>query len=264
MPDSLIRNARSVSLRALGPAAAGGDRLADLDDLLVRDGQAARDPRRVKLDPEPGEYRRRLGAHRPPVDAPPGPQRLAPDEHVLRDGQVREQRGLLVDDRDPRRLRHRRTMQRDLLAIDRQGARVRLVYPGQDLHQGRLARAVLPDEGVHLPWVQLDGSVQQRVHGAEGLRGVAQHQHRPETPRRARGGRPGPGHLVSPAARDPGARDPGARDPGARDPGARDPGARDPTGCLLHAQPRSSISSSAPDVTSVIRSFINGTFQLVS
>jgi len=29
MPDSLIRNARSVSLRALGPAAAGGRSLRD-------------------------------------------------------------------------------------------------------------------------------------------------------------------------------------------------------------------------------------------
>ena len=55
-------------------------------------------------------------AHGPPVDPPPGPERLAPDEHVLRHGQVREQRRLLVDDRDAGRPRRRRAVQRDLLA----------------------------------------------------------------------------------------------------------------------------------------------------
>ena len=46
--------------------------------------------------------RGRLVAHRAPVDPAPRPQRLASDEHVLRHGQVGEQRRLLVDDRDAR------------------------------------------------------------------------------------------------------------------------------------------------------------------
>ena len=50
--------------------------------------------------------------HRPPVDPAPGPQRLAPDEHVLRHGQVGEQRRLLVDDGDAGRPGRRRAVQR--------------------------------------------------------------------------------------------------------------------------------------------------------
>jgi hypothetical protein len=132
------------------------DGLADLDDLLVRDGQPAGDPRRIERDPEPGEYRRRLRPHGPPVDTPGGTQGLAADEHVLRHGQVGEQRRLLVDDRDPGRERRCRPVQRDLLAVGQQRPRVRLVHAREDLDQRGLARAVLADQGVRLPGVQLD------------------------------------------------------------------------------------------------------------
>jgi hypothetical protein len=154
------------------------DRLADLDDLLIRDGQAAGDPRRVELDPEPGEYRRRLRPHGPPVDAPGGPQGLAADEHVLRHGQVGKQGRLLVDDRDPGRERRRRAVQRDLDAIRQQRPRVRLVHPREDLHQRGLARTVLADQGVRLARVQLDRPVDQGLHGPERLGRVPQHQDR--------------------------------------------------------------------------------------
>jgi hypothetical protein len=54
---------------------------------------------------------------------------------------------------------------------------IRLVHAGQDLHQRRLARAVLADQGVRLPGVQLDRPVGQRLHRAERLGRVPQHQH---------------------------------------------------------------------------------------
>jgi len=104
--------------------------------------------RATSLRPEPGEYRRRLRPHRPPVDAAAGSPGLAADEHVLRHGQVREQGRLLVDDRDPGRARRRRAVQRDLPAVHQQRPGVRLIHPGEDLHQRRLARAVLADQGV--------------------------------------------------------------------------------------------------------------------
>ena len=152
-------------------------RLADLDHLLVGDGQAAGDPRRVERHAEALEDRGRLVLHRAPVD-PAAPvqttQRLAADEHVLRDGQVGEQRRLLVDHRDAGRPRGGRAVQRDLLAVDRQRPAVRLVHPGEDLHQGGLARAVLAEQRVHLAAAQLHRPVDQRAHRAERLRGVPQ------------------------------------------------------------------------------------------
>ena len=77
------------------------ERLGDLDELLLGDREAAGDPVGVEPDAEPLEDRRGLGVHRTAVDAPAGAEGLAADEDVLGDGQVGEQRRLLVDDGDP-------------------------------------------------------------------------------------------------------------------------------------------------------------------
>ena len=108
----------------------------------------------------------------------PVPQGLAADEHVLRHGQVGEQRRLLVDHRDAGRLRGGRAVQRDLLAVDLERPAVRLVHPGEDLHQGGLARPVLAEQRVHLAAAQVHRAVDQRSHRAEGLHGVPQLEHR--------------------------------------------------------------------------------------
>jgi hypothetical protein len=79
-------------------------------------------------------------------------------------------------DSDPGGPRHRRAVQRDLAAVGQQRPCVRLVHPGQDLHQRRLARPVLPDQGVSLSGIQLDRPVGQRLHRTERLRGMLQHQ----------------------------------------------------------------------------------------
>jgi hypothetical protein len=81
-------------------ARARGDGAADLDDLLRRDRQMADDPVRLQLGvgeaPEHVE-RERLGLGAP-EDA--GAGRLAAEEDVLRHGQMRAERQLLVDQRD--------------------------------------------------------------------------------------------------------------------------------------------------------------------
>ena len=79
-------------------------RLGDLDDLLVGDGQPAADPARVERARRAGSNRAAaVGPHPAPVDAPAGQQRLAAHEDVLGHGQVGEQGRFLVDDRDARR-----------------------------------------------------------------------------------------------------------------------------------------------------------------
>ena len=83
-------------------------------------------------------------------------------------------------------------MQRDLEAIRQQRPRVRLIHPRQDLHQRGLARAVLADQGMNLPGMQLDRPVDQGLHGPERLGRVPQHQDRV---------RRGIAHLVRSASR---------------------------------------------------------------
>jgi hypothetical protein len=157
--------------------------LADLDHLLVGDGQAAGGPRRVQRHAEALEDGGRLVVHGPPVDATValgpgvGAERLAADEHVLRHRQVGEQRRLLVDHRDARRPGGGRAVQGDLLAADGQRPVVRLVHPGEDLDQGGLARPVLSEQRVHLARPQFHRPVDQRPHRAEGLGGMSEFEH---------------------------------------------------------------------------------------
>ena len=126
----------------------------------------------------------RLKISRPPRRASPAgrsaarPQRLAPDEHVLRHGEVGEQRRLLVDDGDAGRPGRGRAVQRDLPAGHVERPAVRLVHPGEDLDERRLARAVLADQRVHLAGAQLDRAVDQGADRAERLGGVPQREHR--------------------------------------------------------------------------------------
>ena len=92
----------------------------------------------------------RLDAHRAPVDRAEARAEVAPGEDVLGDGQILEDRRLLVHGDDAQPVRGidgsadppRSTVDRDL-------ALVGLDDPGQDLHERRLAGAVLADERVN-------------------------------------------------------------------------------------------------------------------
>ena len=99
----------------------------------------------------------------------PAAQRLPADEDVLGDREVGEERRLLVDDRDPRVPRRGGPGEGRRRPVDRQRAAVRPVHAGQDLHQRRLAGAVLAEQRVRLARVQRDGAVHQRMHGTERL-----------------------------------------------------------------------------------------------
>jgi hypothetical protein len=103
------------------------------------------------------------------VDAAQALQRLHPDEDVLGDAQVGEERRLLEDDRDARGLRLLGVVEDRLLPVEHEPPRIGPVDAGEDLDEGRLAGAVLPDEAVHLTREELDVAVHERPHGAEAL-----------------------------------------------------------------------------------------------
>ena len=154
-----------------------GERLCDLDELLVGDGQPAR--RAVGIHPhaEPVEERCGLAAHPAAVDAMAGLQRLGADEDVLGDAQVREERRLLEDDRDPGLLGLPGVVEDRLDLADQQAAAVGAVHAGDDLDERRLAGSVLADESVHLAGEELDGAVLECVDGPEALGRVLEDEH---------------------------------------------------------------------------------------
>ena len=87
--------------------------------------------------------------------------RLAAHVDVLGDGEVRGQDELLVDHADAQVAAGSRVRDVHLLALEPDGAGILAVDAGQDLHERRLAGAVLADERMHLPGAQLELGVHQ-------------------------------------------------------------------------------------------------------
>ncbi len=124
----------------------------------------------------------------------PGSQRLAPDEDVLDDGEVREERRLLVDHGDPGVPGIGRPREHQLGAVDEHAAGVGCVHAGEDLDEGRLAGAVLADESVRLARVEIDRDVVERPDRPEALRSVLDREER-----RPLGGRAAAGASARPS-----------------------------------------------------------------
>src|SRR5581483_11147967 len=125
-------------------------RPGDLDHLLLGDGKVADERHRVEVEADARGDRARLRGHPPPVDEAV-PARLAADEDVLGDGDVRGEGELLVDRDDAEALRRVRIGERHRLPVKDDLAPVRALRAGEDLEEGRLAGAVLAEERVYLP-----------------------------------------------------------------------------------------------------------------
>ena len=92
-----------------------------------------------------------------------------PEEDVLGHGEPGDEVELLVDRGDPEGDRGVRVGQGDLFAQPADLTLVGPVCPGQDLDQGGLAGAVLPQQAVHLTWPHDQVDTVQRAHAGEGL-----------------------------------------------------------------------------------------------
>jgi hypothetical protein len=111
----------------------------------------------------------RLGVQRPLVQQESRDRRLPADEDVLCHGQVRHQVEFLVNDADAelQRLPRCRGVQGPAVQPELPG--VGGIDAGQQLHQRRLAGAVLTDQGQHLAAAQLQAHVRQRPDPREAL-----------------------------------------------------------------------------------------------
>ena len=100
----------------------GADGLGDLDDLLLGHAERLDEPVGIDRRADPAEQLRRALPPGLPAQAAPGPAALERQRDVLGDGQVREERRLLVDGRDAEGARRVRIDVRHGLARDGQRA----------------------------------------------------------------------------------------------------------------------------------------------
>ena len=154
-------------------AGAAVEHLEDLDALPVADAELLDQP--VGLHAQPV----RVGDLLDPAGGGAGVEpaegaRLRAEHHVLQDGQVVGQHEVLVDHADAGGDRLGRGVEADLPPVDGDGALVRLLHAVEDLHQGRLAGAVLPDDGVHRAGPHDDLDVGVGHHAGEALGYAAQ------------------------------------------------------------------------------------------
>ena len=144
-------------------------RLGDLDQLLLADPQARRCAPRGRGRCRAGQQlaRRRDRSLRSTIR--PARQRLAAEKDVRRDAQLRDEVELLVDDGDARRLGVAHACEADRLAGDPDLAVIGRVDAGEDLHQRRLAGAVLAHQSVDLAAAQVEIHPAQGRHAGEAL-----------------------------------------------------------------------------------------------
>ena len=150
----------------------------DGDDLAHRHRIGVEAVLHVQIEPVARQQGLRVPRHPPPVGQPE-PPRLAAEIQVLGHRQVLQQVHLLVDRPDPEALRLRHRARRDLGPVDADDPRVPRQRPGQDLDQGRLARAVLADQRMDLARLQREIHPIERAHPEEGPRDPTRLQHLP-------------------------------------------------------------------------------------
>ena len=142
-------------------AGIGGQGFGDLHQLAAADGQAADRNIGRDVEADPPQDLPRLPVHGLSVDQPAA-ARLAAQKDIGADAQVVAEVEFLVDQGDAQvRGRaggidaHRAVAEEDLASVGQ-------LHPGQDFHQGRLARSVLADDGQHF------ARLQGQVHVAQG------------------------------------------------------------------------------------------------
>ena len=113
-----------------------------------------------------------------PRSGEPGVGVLVAQEDVLRDREPVDQVELLVDRRHADLHRGDRVAEPDLLAEPGDGALVGLVGAGEDLDQGGLPGAVLPEQRVHLAGPDVEVDAVQRAHAGEHLDDAGHRQQR--------------------------------------------------------------------------------------
>ncbi len=153
--------------------------LGDLDHLLLAWGQQGHRCARVDVDLQIGQDPPRTLIHRGPPDDAQRVDRLAAGVDVLGDAERTHEAALLVDHGDSGVGGALLVEADDRGAVDLDGAAVRLIHARDQVHERRLAGAVLADQRVHLAAPDLERDVIDRTDAREGPDHVAHGQTRP-------------------------------------------------------------------------------------
>ncbi|MFT3848997.1 MAG: hypothetical protein QM739_10020 [Propionivibrio sp.] len=148
-----------------------GERLGDLDHLLLRDAQRADLGLGVDLDFEPRQILTGLLEHRRLVDDEAVALGQAAEIHVLGNRQPVDQAEFLVDRRDAERTCMRRVFDDDARPEQLDDARITvgLVRAGENLDERALARPVGADQRMNLAGGKTEFRVVERADASEGL-----------------------------------------------------------------------------------------------
>ena len=145
------------------------ERPGDGDELLHGHRIGAERPLDVDVDVEPHQPLARALARLAPGDQPE-PSRLAAERQVLGHRHGRDEVDFLVDRADPERPGFARPANRDRPAVEPDLALVAAERAGHDLDQGRLARAVLSEQRMHLAGLDPKIDPLQGAHAGKRLR----------------------------------------------------------------------------------------------
>jgi hypothetical protein len=161
----------------------GRQGLRDLDELSLSHPERTDEPAGIDVVADPPQRLARRLVQRRPVDeaaraVPPA------EEDVLADRERLHERELLVDDRDAPPAGRLRRAEGSVLAVEEHPALVGDDRSRDHLHQRRLPRAVLPEQGVDLAGVDLEVDAGEGLDAGIRLADALEAQKRPATPRR--------------------------------------------------------------------------------
>ena len=152
-------------------------RLGDLDELLLGRGQALHLARRRQVQVEPRQLFLGAPHHGGAVHAA-ALHRPAADEDILRDGELRQELHLLVDQHQPLVDRLARGGRGIGLPQPGHGSFGRRPRSRDDAGQGGLAGAILPEQRHDLAGVDVEVHLAQDLQGPVALRDAAERQDR--------------------------------------------------------------------------------------
>ena len=145
-----------------------GERLGDGDDLPSPDRQLAHGLVDADVGADDADSRQRLLAHGRAVEHAAA-RELPPKKQIGGDVEARHEVELLEDGGDARGLRGARIVEANGPPLQKHFASVRSEDAGEDVHERRLAGAVLAEEGMNLAALEVEIDAAQSLHAAEML-----------------------------------------------------------------------------------------------
>jgi hypothetical protein len=154
-----------------------GERLGDLHQLPLGHAELVDPPAWVHVQADAAEVAPCGGVQLLPGHGSPARRRPSAEQHVLAHRELGHEAQVLVDEGHPARPGRLQRPERHGVAGDGHVAGVGSDGAGDHLHQGRLAGAVLAEQGVDLAALHAKVNALERPHARVGLAGALELEH---------------------------------------------------------------------------------------